>query len=90
MEYMNLILQVFSAGLDFFTQLITADKFIGDFYFTLCFLSVLIVMFVLPFLRMPSGAGSDKVSSKTSNRAKQSGESSYQIGAFERGHSKES
>ena len=90
MVYMILIMKAFSAGLDFFTQLITADQFIADVFFTLCFISILISMFVVPFLGMPSGAGSDKVSSKTSNRAKQSGESSYQIGAFERGHSKES
>ena len=64
MEYMNLILQVFSAGLDFFTQLITADQFIGDFYFTLCFLSVLMAMFVMPFLGGFHGLGSDKVSKK--------------------------
>lgn len=75
MDYMNLIMKVFSAGLDFFTQLITADQFIADVFFTLCFISILLSMFVVPFLGISSGAGSDKVSSKVSNRAKQSDDS---------------
>ena len=62
MEYMNLIMQAFSAALDFFSQLVMADRFIADVYITLCFVSVLIAMFVVPFLGMRSGSGSDKVS----------------------------
>lgn len=70
MEYIELVIQAFSAALSWFTDIITADSYLFDIYFTLCFVSVLIGLFVIPFLgSIRGGAGSDRVSGKEPSKS---------------------
>lgn len=61
MEYIELVIQAFTAALSWFTDIIMADTYLFDVYFTLCFISILIGLFVTPFLGSIRGSGSDMV-----------------------------
>lgn len=55
MEYIQLVMAAFQAALSWWTEIVTSNSDLFNFFLALIFASMVVSLFVLPFLGSPAG-----------------------------------